>query len=138
MNNYCRNCGEKLNSNDKQCPKCHAKVFEKRIDVKQKKLEIKEFKRKETIYVIIIFSLYAIAYLVAHLNISKNNNFVSNTSSLFLLGSVITLVYARITLNKSIIIRVLFGILIGIIIISIIWIIFLFATCGSIFNRDYY
>lgn len=75
---------------------------------------------------------------MTHLNISKNNNFVSNTSSLFLLGSVITLVYARITLNKSIIIRVLFGILIGIIIISIIWIIFLFATCGSIFNRDYY
>ena len=50
LNNYCRNCGKKLDLNEKYCTNCGAEVFEKRINIEEKKNELDSYKRKEKIY----------------------------------------------------------------------------------------
>ena len=37
LNNYCRNCGKKLDLNEKYCTNCGAEVFEKRINIEERK-----------------------------------------------------------------------------------------------------
>ncbi len=57
MNNYCRNCGEKLAiDNIKVCPNCGVEIFEERIDVEKAKASLKEGNN----YVNFIFLLMAI------------------------------------------------------------------------------
>ena len=108
MNNYCRNCGEKLESDTKICPKCNTEVFENRINIEQRKNELEEYKKKENRYIITIFLLYALSYLSAYLGFRKEYSFISYINPLLSLGAIITLIYARITMNKSQKIRTLF------------------------------
>ncbi len=138
MNNYCRNCGEKLEKNAKICSKCNAEVFETRINVEQKKKEIEEYKEKENKYIIIVIALYALSYLLPYLNIHGEYNFISNISPLLSLGAIITLIYARITMNKSKKIRIMFNIFMTLIILYLLFIVFIFITCAGALNRGCY
>ena len=138
MNNYCRNCGEKLENITKICPKCNAEVFETRVNVEQKKNEIEEYKKKENKYIIIVITLYALSYLSPYLNVLGEYNFISYISPLLSLGATITLIYARITMNKSKKIRIMFNIFMVLIILYLLFIIFIFITCTGALNRGCY
>ena len=138
MNNYCRNCGEKLDNNTKICPKCNAEVFETRVNVEQKKNEIKEYKKKENKYIIIVITLYALSFLTPYLKSLGEYNFISFISPLLPLGAVITLIYARITMNKSKKIRIMFNIFMVLIILYLLFIVFIFITCTGALNRGCY
>ena len=131
MNNYCRNCGEKLENNTKICPKCNAEVFETRVNVEQKKNEIEEYKKKENIYIIIVITLFALSYLSSYLNVLGEYNFISYIRPLLYLGAVITLIYARITMDKSNKIRIMFNIFMALIILYLLYIVFIFITCAD-------
>lgn len=63
MNNYCKYCGEKLENNPSICPKCNTKLFENEINTEEEKNKLKEYKKKENKYLIIIITLYALPYL---------------------------------------------------------------------------
>lgn len=138
MNNYCRNCGEKLDINTKACPKCSAEVIEQKIDVQQKEAAVKEFTKKENLYLLIIISLYLIGQLLSYIKLSENNSFIDNIRPLFLLSSILTLIYARITLRKSIKIKILFWVVIGLFFAYIIYLLIIIISCGGIFNRGRY
>lgn len=106
MNNYCKYCGEKLENNPSICPKCNTKLFENEINTEEEKNKLKEYKKKENKYLIIIITLYALPYLSNYLKFSEEYNFISYIKPLLYLGAIITLIYARITMNKSIKIKV--------------------------------
>ncbi|MDD6879522.1 MAG: hypothetical protein PUD59_04780 [bacterium] len=106
MNNYCRNCGEKLENDINVCPKCNAEVFKNRINVEEKKKELYEYKNKENKYVILIIALFSLSC------ISFVFNFLSYINPLLFLCAIITLIYAKITMNKSIKIKIIFNIII--------------------------
>lgn len=113
MNNYCRNCGLKLEISTKICPKCGAEVFQNRINIVQKKKELDKYKIKEKIYIIIIILLVLIFPGVMQFT-GLYYEYIFNVyiCPLSFLVGVITLVYARITMNDSEIIRILFTIFI--------------------------
>lgn len=138
MNNYCRNCGEKLESDAKVCHKCRAEVFEKRINVEQWENELEEYKKKENKYFIIIISLYALACSLYFFNIFEEYNFISFIRPLLFLGATIFLIYARSTMNKSKKIRILFNIFIIFIILFLLFTIYIFSTCTGILKRGCY
>lgn len=135
MNNYCRNCGEKLENDTKACPKCNAEVFENRVNVEQRKNELEEYKKKENKYIIIIIALYALSYLSPHLIFWGEYNFISYISPLLSLGATITLIYARITMNKSKKIRIMFNIFMALIILYLLFIIFIVIPCIGALNK---
>ena len=135
MNNYCRHCGEKLEKDVKTCPKCSAPVFEKRINITQKKKELEEYKKKEAKYVIAIVLLYVSSFLMIHFSSVEKLKFLSSTGPLIFLVATILLIYARIVMNESRKIRVLFAIFISLIILYILFVIFIFMTCTIIINK---
>lgn len=136
MNNYCRNCGEKLENNIKVCPKCNAEVFENRVNVEQRKNELEKYKKKENMYIIVIIILYASAYLSPYyFRILGVYNFISYIIPLLYLAATITLIYARITMNKSQKIRIMFNIFMILIVLYLFFIIFMFITCTGVLNK---
>lgn len=135
MNNYCRNCGEKLENGIKSCPKCSAEVFDERINVDEKKKELEVYKKKEKKYIIIVITLFAIALAVPYLNFLGIYSFISYLSSLALLGAIITLIFARITMNNSKKIKIMFNIFLALTILYFLYILFIFAACYVTLNR---
>lgn len=131
MNNYCTNCGEKLENNTKVCPKCNAEVHKNSINVEQKKNELEEYNKKENKYVIIVITLYALSYLSYCLKFLRENNFISYIRPLLSLGAIITLIYARINMNKSKKIRIMFNIFLVLTILNLLFIMFMFISCIS-------
>jgi len=53
MNNFCRNCGQKLSQEINFCEKCGAKIIEKRINVEE---VISAKKKEKNIISILIMS----------------------------------------------------------------------------------
>lgn len=102
MNNYCRNCGHKLDNDSKFCTNCGTEVLEKRVDdVKEKNAEYNSYKKLEKKYLIILGILFALPKVL----------FFANASVLSPLCSIafyITLIYARIKVKESKIIKVIF------------------------------
>lgn len=131
MNNYCRNCGRKLESGEKKCINCDAEVLEKRINVESKRQELAEYKKKENRYIILTIFLYVLSYLV---NFESYFNFLSSYSSLIFLGSIMTAIYARITLNNSKNIKTMFNVFILVIIINFLFVLLLITTCESVID----
>lgn len=134
MNNYCRHCGEKLEANVTVCPKCSAEVIEARVNIEEKKKEIDEQKKKAKKYVLIMALFYALAYLIDYYKELFEGSFIYNLRSLFPLMAIITLIYARVTLKQSKLIRVLFGILLTLTILYILFFLFILITCMAFMN----
>ena len=135
MNNYCRNCGEKLEENVKICPKCNTEVFETRVNTEQMRIEGEEYKKKENTYIIIVIVLYALSFLSRFSIYLIDYSIYSFIRPLLFLGATITLIYARITMNKSTKIRTMFNIFISLLIIYLVFIAIVFISCASAFNR---
>lgn len=78
MNNYCRNCGNKLESNAKVCSKCGFEVLkiDSTDDVKNI-VNPPEYKKKENIYVIIVIALFLLSVFAPSIDnlLGKNSVF---------------------------------------------------------------
>lgn len=132
MNNYCRNCGIKLENNVKECPNCKTEVFETRITEKPKTKITPEQAAKERKYILTIISLFILSILTPEIGKTFYSlKFLSILSWPLLLSSIILLIYARIT-TKNKTIEALFVILIASLIYIIVGTIFMMITCTTI------
>ncbi len=131
MNNYCRNCGEKLELGTGFCHKCGTEVLEARINLVEKEHERDLFKKEESKYLVIIISLFALSYLSSSIKVINTNEIISYIKPLVSLGAIITLIYARITLEKSVIIRILFILLILWVLYSFLFSMVIAIACSS-------
>ena len=133
MNHYCRNCGERLSSGEKVCPKCEAEVFDSRIDVEEKKQEMIEEKEQEKKYIAIMI-IFAVLNTIASYMGSKNQSLFSSFGPLFALVFIITLIYARIKLPQSKMIQIIFIIVLAGLIAYFVAVIYVFLTCTEAIN----
>ncbi|MDO4376247.1 MAG: hypothetical protein Q4C33_03630 [bacterium] len=135
MNNYCRNCGIKLENNIKECPNCKTEVFETRITESPKTETTPEQIAKEKKYILAIIILYALSVATQSIGtIYKPLNFLTLLSSPFSLSSKIILIYARIT-TKNKAIKILFIIFIVTLILKLLAIILLIAACSTMVSN---
>lgn len=103
MNNYCRNCGNKLESNAKVCSKCGFEVLkiDSTDDVKNI-VNTPEYKKKENIYVIIVIFLFLLSVFVPSIDdLLGENSIFSSISPLFTVATMITLIFAKFEMPDS-------------------------------------
>lgn len=132
MNNYCRNCGIKLENNIKECLNCKTEVFETRITEAPKTEITPEQTAKEEKYILTIIILYILSIITKNIGlIFKPLYILTMLSYPFSLCSKILLIYARIT-TKNKTIKILFIIFIISLILKILAIIFIVVACSSL------
>ena len=112
MNNYCRNCGKKLESNQTECS-CGAVVIDKRVDIEVRKQETIQFKKKEKTYITVILSLLIAEALVSYISNNFNVRFLDSIPGLIALALFIAIITARVKCGESPVIRGLFTIMIA-------------------------
>ena len=112
MNNYCRNCGQKLKENQTECS-CGAVVIDKRVDIDARKQEIIQFKKKEKTYLTVIISLLIAEALVSYISNNFNVRFLDSIPGLIALALFIAIITARVKCGESSVIRGLFAIMIA-------------------------
>ena len=135
MNNYCRNCGEKLENDITVCPKCNCEVLDGRINVEEKREELKYFRKKEFDYILSIIFLYLMAFLISNTEAYGYDPFLSFIVPLMTLGATVLLVYAKFSMKKSFIINLLYKVFILLILAYFIYIIYLMMACTGVFHR---
>lgn len=130
MNNYCTNCGTKLDEN-KKCSNCQTEVLETRLTETPKTETTPEQATKEKKYIITIITLYILAIIMRNIGTMHNSlYFLVLLSFPTSLSSIILLIFARIT-TKNKTIKILFTIFIISLILSILGAIFIFVTCTT-------
>ena len=117
MNNYCRNCGERL-TNTEKCEKCGTKVLNIRISEVNKELERK------------YLMIFAIILLISGLFSCLGLGIISIFSPLIIL---IFVIYAKEKLKVSKLFNVIFWIILLPIILFLLCIILLVASCTYAF-----
>ena len=136
MNNYCRNCGKKIEANLNKCDYCEAEIIEKRVIPQEKEIEIKKYKSKEKKYIISIIILFITPIILEKIEI-EYGFYLSDyiillfymSYSVLRLAFLITLVYARITMSNSKIIKVIFNVLITLALLFVLLILLILSAC---------
>ena len=103
MNNYCRNCGNKLESNEKVCSKCGFEVLkiDSTDDVKNI-VNTPEYKKKENIYVIIVIALFLLSVLVPSINdLLGENSVFSAVSPWLTISFLAAVIFAKFEMPDS-------------------------------------
>lgn len=139
MNNYCRNCGNKLEPNTKVCSKCGLEVskIDSTDDVKNI-VNTPEYKKKENIYVIIVIALFLLSVFAPSIdNLLGKNSFFSSISPLFTVATMITLIFARITMHQSRKIEILFNVFMTLMLLGIFLVVVFTITCMNTMNNCY-
>lgn len=125
MNNYCRNCGEKL-TNSSICEKCDTKVLKNRVGELDRVLAKK--------YIMIFFTmliLYFISYFIISNALMIPGAYVLNTLLINLLPLVLIVfvIFAKSKLKYSIFFNIVFWIMLLVIILFIIFVLFTLISC---------
>ena len=103
MNNYCRNCGNKLESNAKVCSKCGFEVLkiDSTDDVKNI-VNTPEYKKKENIYVIIVIALFLLSVFVPSIdNLLGENSIFSAVSPWLTISLLAAVIFAKFEMSDS-------------------------------------
>lgn len=103
MNNYCRNCGNKLESNAKVCSKCGFEVLkiDSTDDVKNI-VNTPEYKKKENIYVIIVIALFLLSVFAPSIdNLLGKNSFFSAVSPWLTISPLAVVIFAKFEMPDS-------------------------------------
>ena len=103
MNNYCRNCGNKLESNAKVCSKCGFEVLkiDSTDDVKNI-VNTPEYKKKENIYVIIVIFLFLLSVFVPSIdNLLGENSIFSAVSPWLTISPLAAVIFAKFEMPDS-------------------------------------
>lgn len=125
MNNYCRNCGEKL-TNSSICEKCDTKVLKNRVGELDRVLAKK--------YIMIFFTmliLYFISYFIISNAFMIPGAYVLNTLliNLLPLALIVFVIFAKSKLKYSIFFNIVFWIMLLVIILFIIFVLFTLISC---------
>ena len=125
MNNYCRNCGEKL-INSSVCEKCGTKVLTNRVG------ELNRVQAKKYIWIFFVMLLvYFISYVII---LMLPNPFVYSIASpiisCFPLALIVFVIVAKKELKYSKFFNVVFWIMLLLIILFVLFILFLLISCG--------
>ena len=103
MNNYCRNCGNKLESNAKVCSKCGFEVLkiDSTDDVKNI-VNTPEYKKKENIYVIIVIFLFLLSVFVPSIDdLLGENSIFSAVSPWLTISPLAVVIFAKFEMPDS-------------------------------------
>lgn len=103
MNNYCRNCGNKLESNAKVCSKCGFEVLkiDSTDDVKNI-VNTPEYKKKENIYVIIVIALFLLSVFAPSIdNLLGKNSVFSAVSPWLTISLLAAVIFAKFEMPDS-------------------------------------
>ena len=103
MNNYCRNCGNKLESNAKVCSKCGFEVLkiDSTDDVKNI-VNTPEYKKKENIYVIIVIALFLLSVFAPSIdNLLGENSIFSAVSPWLTISLLAAVIFAKFEMPDS-------------------------------------
>lgn len=103
MNNYCRNYGNKLESNAKVCSKCGFEVLkiDSTDDVKNI-VNTPEYKKKENIYVIIVIALFLLSVFVPSIdNLLGENSIFSAVSPWLTISLLAAVIFAKFEMSDS-------------------------------------
>lgn len=134
MNNYCKNCGEKLGEKINECPRCKTKVNESQINIEQEKKVPEEYHKKDIIYFVATLILYLLPLLMHELGEIFEIFIFDYIGPFFTLASVITIISARIKMPESKKIKILFIIIIALSIVELIGEIIKLIICDSLMN----
>lgn len=103
MNNYCRNYGNKLESNAKVCSKCGFEVLkiDSTDDVKNI-VNTPEYKKKENIYVIIVIALFLLSVFVPSIDdLLGENSIFSAVSPWLTISPLAVVIFAKFEMPDS-------------------------------------
>ena len=126
MNNFCRNCGEKL-TNSSVCEKCGTKVLTDRVGELDKLLA----KKYITIFFIMFF-LYLLRVSIIEAEPKIDNilySLIESLTSFLPLFLILFVIYAKKKLKYSIFFNIVFWLMLILFILFIIFIIFLLISC---------
>ena len=135
MNNYCRNCGSKIENSIRKCPICEAEVFEERINVEKTKAELENCHKNENKFVLItivlaIVGIFGFPFLPRLLG------------PLILVSPLFILIYAKNKYQYSEKIERLYNVFNVLILLFFIYVtvafLFLILTCTGGFDRGWY
>ncbi len=124
MNNYCRNCGEKL-TNSNVCEKCGTKVLTNRVGELDRVLA-KKYIRIFFIMHILYFIDYVIIFTLPN---NIGNPLLSIIFNFLPLVLIIFVIFAKNKLKYSKFFNIVFWIMLLLIILIILFILFLFISC---------
>lgn len=125
MNNYCRNCGKKID-NSKVCNNCGTKVIEKRVEELDKSLEKKYM---------IIFAAAILIYLLFQSIISLQSTKYSTINTLIMINHllriaiIIFVIYAKKKLKRSKFFNVIFWLMLTALFLLLLFIVLLIVSC---------
>ena len=129
MNNYCSNCGQKIDSNETICPNCNAEIPAGTIDTYKDKMDLSELRYKEDKYIKMVLSLYVLSRIVGGMSYIIKIDYISLLGPIISFAAYIMLIYARITVRESKKIRIMFLIFIILFIIKIIAFVIIIISC---------
>ena len=97
-----------------------------------------EYKKKENIYVIIVIALFLLSVFAPSIdNLLGKNSFFSSISPLFIVATMITLIFARITMHQSRKIEILFNVFMTLMLLGIFLVVVFTITCMNTMNNCY-
>ena len=97
-----------------------------------------EYKKKENIYVIIVIALFLLSVFVPSIdNLLGENSIFSSISPLFTVATMITLIFARITMHQSRKIEILFNVFMTLMLLGIFLVVVFTITCMNTMNNCY-
>ncbi len=133
MDNFCKNCGAKLDDGIMYCPQCGLQIYDNGTLVKNNtnQSESIENKKKENKYIITIIALYAIGIILMFLPFTGKFGFAFTIYPFFFLTAFIMTIYAKVKIRGSKKIKLIFNFSIGMLVVAIVCIILIFITCNS-------
>ena len=97
-----------------------------------------EYKKKENIYVIIVIALFLLSVFAPSIdNLLGKNSFFSSITPLFTVATMITLIFARITMHQSRKIEILFNVFMTLMLLGIFLVVVFTITCMNTMNNCY-
>lgn len=124
MNNYCRNCGEKL-TNSNICEKCNTKILTNRVGELDRVLAKKYIKIFFEM-LILYFMSYVIMFMLSNAYVLA---LVAPIISFLPLALIVFVIFAKRKLKYSKFFNIVFWIILLFIILFILFILFLLISC---------
>lgn len=141
----CLNCDYEIKENWKCCPKCGKELNNLNsinpLTTDDKIVQSKN--EKKVIFAFLLFSIlpilmYRILFFLDIINLGSYKGSIKLLDllyPLFNIAAIITIIYGKIKYPNNKIISIIFGVLIALIIISILWVVLFYLTCFTVIRN---
>lgn len=124
MNNYCRNCGNKLEKDDLKCSKCDVEVINDRVSPTYAKKMANTYQKEEKKYFSIMVALFIISLLAGV--------FFTMAVPFLYFFEIVLGVYMINRFKSSQRIKIIFGVEVGLILWHLLGALLLYWLCSSL------